>query len=59
MRNNIERLQVMLEDIQEYLFDPDGELEVTPEVRDRLLASLKAPPEELLTSEEFWARPGV
>ena len=59
MRSSIERLQVMLEDIHEHLFDPDRELEVAPAVRDRLLRSLESSPEELLTSEQFWARPGV
>ena len=59
MRSSIEKLHVMLEDIREYLFDPDKELEVAPAVRDRLLRSLKESPEELLTSEQFWARLGV
>ena len=39
--------------------DPDEGLEIAPEIWERLLRSLDTPQEELLSSEQFWAKAGL
>ena len=47
-------LRSVVADVLEEMFDPDEGLEVTPEIRERLMRSLDTPAEELLTSAEMW-----
>ena len=59
LRAEIATLKVVIEQLREYLPDPDEGLELKPQVEQRLLNSLKTPDDEMLSPEEAWDRFGA
>lgn len=53
LRQEVVRLNVLIEQFQELLADPDEGLEVKREVKERLLGLTSTPPERLLTIQEI------
>lgn len=56
LRQQVARLNVLIEELEERLPDPDEGLEVKPEIREALLQSLDSPKDSLLSSEDAWQR---
>ena len=53
LRQEVARLNVLIEELDEKLPDPDEGLELRPEVEDSLRQSLQTPPESMLSIEEM------
>ncbi|MCH7737629.1 MAG: hypothetical protein IH872_09560 [Chloroflexi bacterium] len=56
LRQKVEQLTIITEELKEQLPNLDEGLELRPEVRDLLLESKSKPKDLLLSSEEFWQR---
>ena len=55
-RRDIRRLSALIEELEERMADPDAGLELKPDVEERLLRSLKLPPESLITAADMRKR---
>ncbi len=55
-RRDIRRLNALIEELEERMADPDAGLELKPDVEERLLRSLKLPPESLITAADMRKR---
>jgi len=59
LRQQVARLTLVIEELEERLPDPDEGLLLRPEVRKRLTESLKTPRDALLPSDTAWKRLGL
>lgn len=51
--------EVVEEKLRELLSDPDEDLEIRPEIRERLINSLNSPPHEFVSATEAARRLGL
>lgn len=56
LREEVARLNILIEQFEDWLPDPDEGLEIKPEIKGRLLNLSKTPGEQLLTIQEFKKR---
>lgn len=53
LRDEIARLNILIEELTEMLPDPDEGLILRPEIESRLLESLKAPHDHFISTDEI------